>query len=41
LHRQNKEIESRTRFKIQDLMDKYDAEWKYEINENRKSANLN
>jgi hypothetical protein len=22
-------------------MDKYEAEWKYEINENRKSANLN
>ena len=39
--RHNKEIESRIRFKVQDLMDRYEAEWKAEINEQRKSARLN
>jgi len=38
--RQNKEIESRIRFKIQDLIDKYEQEWKFEINEYRKSIKL-
>lgn len=39
--RHNKDIESRIRFKIQDLMDKYESEWKFEISEYRKSAQLN
>jgi hypothetical protein len=30
-HRQNKAIDSRIRFKVQDLMDEYDKLWKYEI----------
>ena len=36
----NKEIESRIRFKIQDLIEKYESEWKLEINESRKLAKL-
>lgn len=39
--RQNKEIESRIRFKIQDLIDRYEQEWKFEIIESRKAAKLN
>lgn len=39
--RQNKEIESRIRFKIQDLIDRYEQEWKFEIVESRKAAKLN
>jgi hypothetical protein len=39
--RANKEIESRIRFKIQDLIEKYENEWKFEINESRKLAKLN
>ena len=29
--RTNKEVESRVRFKIQDLIDHYDEDWKHEI----------
>jgi len=34
-HRQNKEIDSRIRFKVQDLMDDYDKLWKFEIYKQR------
>jgi hypothetical protein len=36
--RQNRKIESRVRFKIQDLIDKYEKDWKHEIYFKRRNA---
>lgn len=30
-HRQNQELEARVRFQIQDLIDEYEKDWKFEI----------
>lgn len=36
--RTNKDVESRVRFKIQDLIDHYDEDWKHEIFFQRRNA---